>query len=117
MNEHSMTPLTSLYQEDETAWLEMMAQLVQERRFAELDHEHLSEFLLDMARRDRREVLSRLTVLITHLLKWEGQPEHRNPSWQATILHQRQELGDLLESRTLRKHALDILAKAYGLAV
>jgi len=36
-----------LYNKDETAWLEMMARLAAERRFAELDYEHLHEFLTD----------------------------------------------------------------------
>src|SRR5208337_499667 len=52
-----------LYTRDETAWLDVMARLIAERRFGELDYEHLHEFLTDMARRDRREVLSRLTAL------------------------------------------------------
>jgi hypothetical protein len=116
MVERTPQALASLYNEDETAWLEAMARLVAERRFAELDHEHLSEFLLDMARRDRREVLSRLTVLLTHLLKWERQPDQRTNSWQATILHQREELRDLLESGTLRNYAGEVLGKAFGRA-
>jgi hypothetical protein len=105
-----------LYLEDETAWLEQTAQLVAERRWAEVDHQNLSEYLLDMAIRDRREVLSRLTVLLAHLLKWEHQPEKRNGGWQATIQVQRQELQDLLESETLRNHAIAVLPKAYGRA-
>jgi hypothetical protein len=40
--------------------LEVMSRLVAERRFEEFDCEHLSEYLSDMARRDRREVYSRL---------------------------------------------------------
>ena len=52
--------LTVLYEQDETAWLEAMAELVAQRRYAELDHLHLSEFLADQAKRDRREVFSRL---------------------------------------------------------
>lgn len=112
------TPATPfLYEQDETAWLEQTAGLVAQRRFGEIDHEHLSEYLADMARRDRREVLSRLTVLLTHLLKWERQPEQRAGSWQATILHQRQELRDLLESRTLENYAREVLARAYERAV
>ena len=109
--------LPQLYEEDETAWLEEMARLVAERRFAELDAEHLSEFLSDMARRDRREVLSRLVILLTHLLKWEHQPDQRSNGWRATIAGQRDELKDLLESGTLLRHAQEVLGKAYERAV
>jgi hypothetical protein len=105
--------LHSLYYEDETAWLKVMSRLVAERRFDELDCEHLSEYLSDMARRDRREVYSRLVVLLTHLLKWEHQPEKRSGSWRGTILTQRRELRLLLESGTLRNHAIETLAEAY----
>jgi hypothetical protein len=62
-------------------------------------------------------VLSRLTVLLVHLLKWEQQPDQRTNSWRATILNQRQELRDLLESGTLRNYAEEVLARAYGRAV
>ena len=105
--------LPSLYQEDETAWLEMMAQLVTEHRLQELDYEHLGEYLSGMARRDRREVYSRLATLLTHLLKWEYQPERRSGSWGGTILEQRSDLRLLLESGTLRNHAIASLAGAY----
>ena len=107
------TRLSELYHEDETAWLEAMSRLVADRRLEELDHENLSEFLLDMARRDKREVLSRLATLLAHLLKWEHQPEQRSNSWRATIAVQRQELHDLLESRTLMNYANEVLSKAY----
>jgi hypothetical protein len=107
----------SLYEEDETAWLEQTASLVAQRRFDEIDQENLKEYLCDMARRDKREVLSRLVTLIAHLLKWEHQPEHRSHSWRGTILAQRQELGHLLESGTLSRHAAAVLGKAYKEAV
>ncbi len=111
------TPLSALYHEDETAWLEATSRLLAERRYDDLDIPHLSEFLSDMARRDKREVLSRLAVLLAHLLKWEHQPEQRSNSWRATIAAQRQELQDLLESQTLFAYANDVLAKAYRRAV
>src|SRR5438874_9247156 len=104
---------TALYLADETAWLEQIAQLVAEGRWHEIDRENLSEYLTDMAKRDRREVLSRLVILLTHLLKWDHQPDQRNGSWQATIDLQRLELSDLLESRTLLNRAQSILARAY----
>ena len=117
MTEQTTTATVSLYEQDETAWLEQTAGLVAQGRFAEIDQHHLSEYLADMARRDKREVLSRLVVLLAHLLKWEHQPQQRTRSWEATILHQRQELQDLLESGALRNHAREALAKAYERAV
>jgi len=105
--------LSELYETDETAWLELMAVLVEEGRFEELDAIHLSEFLTDMARRDRREAFSRLVVLMTHLLKWEFQQDKRSGSWESTIMQQRLEVRLLLESKTLRNHAVEILNDAY----
>jgi hypothetical protein len=107
----------SLYEQDETAWLEQTASLVSQRRFDEIDREHLSEYLSDMARRDKREVFSRLVVLLAHLLKWDHQPDHRSSSWRGTIVTQRSELRQLLESGSLRVHANEVLAKAYKDAV
>ena len=107
-------PLGMLYEQDETAWLEVMAELVEQRRFQEMDFPHLSEFLNDMAKRDRREVFSRLVVLLSHLLKWEYQADKRAGSWRGTIREQRRELRQLLESGTLKNHAESVLADAYA---
>jgi hypothetical protein len=114
MTTTEMLPLNILFERDETAWLEVMSQLAAERRYAEMDHSNLSEYLADMAKRDRREVSSRLVTLLAHLLKWEHQPDHRSGSWQGTILEQRRELRKLLESGTLHNHAISVLAEAYA---
>jgi hypothetical protein len=110
-------PLTALYEEDETAWLEAMALLIAERRYGELDYEHLSAFLTDMARSDRRKVFSRLEVLLMHRLEWEFEPDRRSNSWKATILEQRFRLQDLCESATLINYTREALARAYQRAV
>jgi hypothetical protein len=110
-------PLISLYEEDETAWLEAMARLAADRDVEAMDLDHLAEYLNDMAERDRREVLHRLSTLLMHLLKWEHQSERRSRSWERTIAQQRLKLGDLLESGTLRNHAQAILDDAYRRAV
>jgi Domain of unknown function DUF29 len=104
----------ALYEVDETAWLEATAELVRKGRLREVDLNSLAEYLTDMAKRDRREVLSRLVVLLSHLLKWEYQPEHRSGSWRGTILEQQRELRQLLESGTLRNHATTLFADAYA---
>ncbi|MGH8479427.1 MAG: DUF29 family protein [Gammaproteobacteria bacterium] len=44
-----------LYEHDETAWLETMAELIRLGRLDEIDYPNLAEYLADMARRDRRE--------------------------------------------------------------
>jgi hypothetical protein len=108
--------LSVLYERDETAWLEAMSALAASGRHAEMDYRNLSEYLADMAKRDRREVFSRLVVLLTHLLKWEHQPERRSGSWRGTIVEQRRELRQLIESGTLRNHAASVLADAYAAA-
>jgi hypothetical protein len=109
--------LTALYTEDETAWLEAMAEAARRGDFASLDLEHLGEYLNDIALRDRREVKSRLVVLLTHLLKWEHQKEKRTRGWRTTILHQRNELADLASRGVLRNHAEAVLPEAYERAV
>lgn len=106
--------LSALYEQDETAWLEAMSALAAGGRSAEMDYRHLSEYLADRAKRDRREVFSRLVVLLSHLLKWEHQPERRSGSWRGTLRAQRRELRQLLESGTLRNHAEAVLADAYA---
>ncbi len=109
--------LSVLYERDETAWLEAMAQLIRLGRLDEVDYPNLAEYLADMARRDRREVESRLTLMITHALKWAHQPDRRSGSWRGTIVEQRQELEGLVSRGVLRNHAEAVLADAYQKAV
>src|SRR5438105_4370825 len=96
--------LSKLFEQDETAWLEQNAQLLKERRYEEIDHGHLRTFLLEMARRDKREVASRLTQLLAHLLKLDY-TSGSSRSWQVSVLVQQRELKQLLTSKVLRNHA------------
>lgn len=100
------------YEQDETAWLENMAKLIEEGRTDELDVDNLHDYLLEMARSDRRQVHSRLGVLISHLLKQSGSLG-QVASWQRTIVTRREELGELLQSGVLRNYALADLERAY----
>jgi hypothetical protein len=117
MIQRAVASLPSLYESDETAWLEAMAELIRQRRFSDLDYINLREYLEDMARRDRREVKSRLAVLIAHVLKWTHQVDKRSGSWRGTIVFQRQELADLVGPGVLRNHAEAVLSEAYANAV
>jgi hypothetical protein len=108
--------LPSLYEKDETAWLESMSQLIEARRFDQLDYENLASYLNDMALRDRREAQSRLMQLMVHLLKWIYQPEHRTKSWLNTILEQRDQLQAIVDSKVLKDHLLAGLEKVHAKA-
>lgn len=113
MQSNSQT-LDALHEVDETAWLELTADLIRAGRIGEIDPLPLAEYLTDMAKRDRREVFSRLVILFTHLLKWDYQPDRHSGSWRGTIREQRRELRQLLESGVLRNHAVAVLVDAYA---
>ncbi len=99
-----MTDIRTLYQTDYAAWAKRHVELLRTRRFAEMDIEHLLEELGDMSKSERRELESRLLILIAHLLKWEFQYPHLSEqwrefdgrSWRATIVEQRKQLAVLL---------------------
>jgi len=109
--------LAKLYEPDETAWLDASSRLMRDGRLDELDYENLATYLEDQAKRDRREVNSRLRVLMAHLLKWQYQPEKRSRGWALTVIRQRRQLKRLLASATLQQHAAEVLAEIYPAAV
>ncbi|MBE9166953.1 DUF29 domain-containing protein [Pleurocapsales cyanobacterium LEGE 06147] len=57
-----------LYETDWNLWLLTTIKQLKNRDFESVDIEHLIEELDSLARRDRRELKSRLRVLVTHLL-------------------------------------------------
>ena len=106
--------LEGLYERDEVAWYDAMAERIGEGRMGELDFANLKEVLGDMGKRDRREVKSRLRVLLMHWLKWEYQSEMRAGSWMATLRIQRSELAEAAsDSRTLRNHLVEVFDEVY----
>jgi Domain of unknown function DUF29 len=79
----ALTP--SLYDTDLFLWAQTNAQLLRERRFSELDIEHIIEEIEDMGKSEFRALESHLLVLMVHLLKWEYQPAYRCGSWRGSI--------------------------------
>ncbi len=103
-----------LYNRDFFEWTQCNAALLRAGRFDQADIEHLAEEIEDMGKRDRREMVSRLQVLVMHLLKWQAQPEMRSPSWEDTIDTQRDEIALLLQDApSLRSHVERILPQLY----
>ena len=85
-----MNQLVSEYDQDFYQWTQHNAQLLREGKLAEIDILHIAEELESMGKRDKRELISRLTVLLAHLLKWQFQPLLRSKSWQFTVREQQE---------------------------
>jgi hypothetical protein len=105
------------YEEDFVAWLEDQAVRARRGEVEGLDLENIAEELEGLARSDRREIRSCLTVLLTHLLKCLMQPQKRSSSWLETIAEQRDGIAQLIEdSPSLRAYPGEILERSYPAA-
>jgi len=97
MNQGSIATPKSLYDRDFYLWIQATAQQLKEGKFNEIDIPNLIEEIESMGRSEKRELKSRLIVLLMHLLKWQYQPEKRSESWRSTISEQRICIEGLLE--------------------
>jgi hypothetical protein len=87
-----------LYEEDFYAWARTQAELLRASRFSELDLDHLSEEVDDLADALKRSVRSRLRTTMEHLLKLQHSPARDpRPGWRATVRGQRVRLRDGLK--------------------
>ncbi|UNK28923.1 DUF29 domain-containing protein [Serratia plymuthica] len=91
------------YETDVVAWANEQAALLRSGKLSEIDIEKIAEEIEDVGKSEQRELASRMTVLIAHLLKWKYQPARRGSSWEKTIKAQRKEvLYSLKESLSLK---------------
>jgi hypothetical protein len=105
---------SALYDEDFFAWTMEQARLLREGALSEIDVENIAEELESMGKSNRRELRSRLIVLLMHLLKFRFQADRISPSWRITIRHQRDEINALLaDSPSLRPMVAEMLAGLY----
>ena len=106
------------YEKDFYSWTHEQAELLRTGQFNRLDIPNLIEEIETMGRSEKRELESRLTVLLLHLLKWKYQEVRRGRSWQLSIDEQRIQFEETLNENPGLKPQLDqILTKAYRLAV
>lgn len=107
---------SSLYEQDFYAWANEQAALLRDGRLAEADIANIAEEIESLGRSEKRELVNRLAVLLTHLLKWQYQPGLRSTSWRLTIEEQRQRLADhLAENPSLRATLDGSITSAYRL--
>ena len=112
------TDAQNLYETDYYAWVNQQLELIRSGQFHKADIENLLDEIEDMSKKIKRELESRLKVLLMHLLKWQYQPDRRGASWEITIKGQRRDLNKLLSQNPSLKHKLDeAIASAYEEAV
>ena len=110
--------MTSLYEADFYAWANEQASLLRAGKLSSADIENIAEEIESMGRSERRELVSRLTILLLHLLKWQFQPGLRGHSWRYTIKVQRRDLArHLADNPSLSVQLPLILADAYTSAI
>ncbi|CAK0748785.1 DUF29 domain-containing protein [uncultured Gammaproteobacteria bacterium] len=105
----------SLYEHDFYAWANEQAALLRSGNLAAAEIERIAEEIESMGRSEKRELESRLDVLLLHLLKWRFQPSLRGNSWRLTIKEQRRKLTRHLEQNPSLKAELNpVIADAFG---
>jgi Domain of unknown function DUF29 len=108
----------SLYDRDFYAWANEQASLLRDGRLADADIPNIAEEIESMGRSEKRELINRLAVLMTHLLKWQFQPMRRSASWRLTMKEQRLRLAaHLRDNPSLKAHLDDAAREAFDLAL
>lgn len=106
------------YEQDFYSWTQEQANMLRSGQFNCLDIPNLIEEIETMGRSEKRELESRLTILLLHLLKWKYQESRRGRSWELSIIEQRLKFEETLEENPgLKPKINEILTKAYQFAV
>jgi hypothetical protein len=102
----------SLYDRDFLEWTHEIAAKLRAGDFRDVDWENVAEEIESLGRSDRREVLSRVEVIMIHLLK--SSIRRPTASWIATLNEQRRKLNLVLaDSPSLRRQVPGSLDDAY----
>jgi len=106
--------MNETYLADFNSWIDQTAQLLRERRWHEIDVEHLIEEVEDLGKSERRGIASQLTRLLLHLLKWQYQPQRRSDSWLDSITDARTQIELAIEdSPSLKNYPAEQLEESY----
>jgi Domain of unknown function DUF29 len=109
---------SKLYDRDFYAWSREQAALLRSGQFAAADFANIAEEIESMGRSEKRELVSRLVVLLLHLAKWRFQPELRGRSWRLSVEGQRLDIAELLAGNpSLRPMLPDVITQAWRRAV
>ena len=106
------------YDADYYQWTNTQAELLRSGNLSDADIDNIAEEIESMGKREKRELISRLKILMVHLLKWEYQPSFQSKSWQSIIKEQRLEIHNHLEDNpSLQTKLAEIISRSYSLAI
>jgi hypothetical protein len=106
--------VSATYTADFNLWIQRTAQLLRERRWHEIDLEHLIEEVEDLGKSERRSIASQLTRLLLHLLKWQYQPQGRTDSWLDSITDARTQIElAIADSPSLKNYLAEVIEQSY----
>ena len=104
----------NLYEADYLKWIETTVEKLRVRDYSSVDWENLIEEIEDMGRSERKSLKSNLIIVLTHLLKWQYQPEFRSGSWKGSIVEHRRRIRDALkDSPSLKPYLQEVFAECY----
>lgn len=103
------------YEADFHAWAREQAARLRDLRPNSIDWENVAEEIESLGRSDKRQIESRLKVLLVHLLKARFQPGKDKPGWKSTVREQRRGIAKLIkESPSLKSHPSSVMNEEYG---
>ncbi|WP_421858468.1 DUF29 domain-containing protein [Oricola sp.] len=114
MNKFSRVEHLTPYDTDYHQWTVEQGRLLRDGKLNLLDRENLAEEIESSGRSEKREIESRLAVLLLHLLKWKYQSEKRKSGWEASIKVQRDRLKKALNKNpSLKNYPAEELITVY----
>ncbi len=110
---------TTLYDSDFYAWTQQQAEYLRSGKLESLDVGNLAEEIESLGKKQKRELETRLRVLLEYLLKWHYYSEQRSTSWFYTIHKQRREILEhlLKENPSFKPFLFELIEDAYQDAV
>jgi hypothetical protein len=108
--------MTNLYEQDFVSWVDKTVKQLKNKDLVNLDWEHLIEEIEALGNEERRKVTSYLKQLLIHLLLyryWLSEKERCAQGWEREIENFRDQLEDLLESKTLYNYCVQEIDKVY----
>ncbi|MEY3297764.1 MAG: hypothetical protein RLZZ597_1024 [Cyanobacteriota bacterium] len=112
--------VSTLYDTDFYLWIQHTVEALKQQDWDRVDWDNLIEEVESMGRSEKRELKSRLLVILEHLLKlmfWESEKPQNARGWRNTVIEQRNQVDLILEdSPSLKPWLTESFVESYAKA-